>query len=113
MYPASHDGVNHGPAIAATPYREPADTVVRALRSDTVRGVSEAEAQGPLAQYGPNRLKSPPETPWWHRLLEQFQNVLVIILLVAVAISVVEWLLHEPRATALPYEAIVIMAIVI
>jgi Ca2+-transporting ATPase len=113
MHPALHDGVNHGPAVAAAPYREPVESVVRALQSDTVRGLSQDEAQRRLEQYGPNRLKSAPETPWWRRLLEQFHNVLVIILLVAVAISLVEWLLHEPRETALPYEAIVIMAIVI
>src|SRR5262245_63380811 len=104
--------MNHGPAVAAAPYCEPVETVVGALRSDTVRGLSQDEARRRLEQYGPNRLKSAPETPWWRRLLEQFHNVLVIILLVAVAISLVEWLLHEPRETALPYEAIVIMAIV-
>ena len=37
----------------------------------------------------------------------------MIILLVAVVVSMVEWLLQDPRETALPYEAIVIMAIVI
>ena len=60
-------------------------------------------------QYGPNQLKSAPETPWWKRLLEQFENFLVIILLVATVISVVEWLLQDPRESALPYEAIVIL----
>src|SRR5918999_113435 len=52
-------------------------------------------------------------TPLWKRLLEQFENFLVIILLVAVVISVIEWVLQDPRETALPYEAIVIMAIVV
>jgi Ca2+-transporting ATPase len=66
-----------------------------------------------LQQYGTNQLKSAPETPWWKRLLEQFENFLVIILLVATVISVVEWLLQDPRESALPYEAIVILAIVI
>jgi Ca2+-transporting ATPase len=37
----------------------------------------------------------------------------VIILLVATVISVIEWALQDPRETALPYEAIVIMAIVL
>ena len=37
----------------------------------------------------------------------------MIILLVATVISMVEWLLQDPRETALPYEAIVILAIVI
>ena len=99
--------------ITITPHREPAETVIGALGSDVARGLTAAEAQRRLEQYGPNRLKSAPETPWWTRLLEQFQNFLVIILLVAVVISMVEWLLQDPRETALPYEAIVIMAIVV
>ncbi|HWP26493.1 MAG TPA: cation-translocating P-type ATPase [Xanthobacteraceae bacterium] len=95
------------------PHRMPAAEVVAALQSDAARGLSRDEAQRRLAQYGPNELKSAPETPWWRRLLEQFQNVLVIILLVAIVISVIEWLLQDPRETALPYEAIVITAIVV
>ena len=85
----------------------------RRLGSDATRGLSEAEAQRRLEQYGPNQLKSAPETPWWKRLLEQFENFLVIILLVAIVISVIEWLLQDPRETRPPYEAIVILAIVI
>ena len=72
-----------------------------------------AEAKRRLEQYGPNQLKSAPETPWWKRLLEQFENFLVIILLVAIVISVIEWLLQDPRESALPYEAIVITVIVV
>ena len=37
----------------------------------------------------------------------------MIILLVATVISMVEWLLQDPRETALPYEAIVILLIVV
>ena len=78
------------------------------LGSDAARGLSRAEAKRRLDHYGPNELKSAPETPWWKRLLEQFENFLVIILLVAIVISVIEWLLQDPREAALPYEAIVI-----
>jgi Ca2+-transporting ATPase len=101
------------PDIPQAPHRETAEAVVAALHSDVTRGLSRAEAQRRLEQYGPNRLKSAPETPWWKRLAEQFENFLVIILLVATVISVVEWLLQDPRETALPYEAIVILLIVI
>ena len=37
----------------------------------------------------------------------------MIILLIARVISEVEWLLQDPRESALPYEAIVILAIVV
>ena len=93
--------------------RKPAEAVVAALGSNAARGLSRAEAKRRLEQYGPNQLKSAPETPWWKRLLEQFENFLVIILLVAIVISVIEWLLQDPRESALPYEAIVIIAIVV
>jgi Ca2+-transporting ATPase len=98
-------------AIAA--HRLPAEAVVAALASDRERGLAPDEAARRLAQYGPNRLKSAPETPWWRRLLEQFQSVLVLILLGATVISVLEWLLQDPRESPLPYEAIVILAIVV
>jgi P-type Ca2+ transporter type 2C len=99
--------------LALAPHRVPAPAVVAALGSDGTRGLSRAEAERRLQEYGPNQLKSAPETPWWKRLLEQFQNFLVIILLVATVISMVEWVLQDPRETALPYEAIVILLIVV
>ncbi len=95
------------------PYRSSADAVLSDLGSDAAHGLSRAEVERRLTEYGPNQLKSAPETPWWRRLLEQFENFLVIILLVAIVISMVEWLLQDPRETALPYEAIVILAIVV
>ena len=100
-------------ASRGSPHRKSAEAVVEALASDSARGLSQAEVQRRLDLHGPNRLKSAPETPWWRRLLEQFESFLVIILLVAIVISMAEWLLQEPRETALPYEAIVILAIVV
>ncbi len=112
-HPTARDSAVPAGNLPLTPYREPAEAVVKALGSDAVRGLSGDEARRRLEQYGPNQLNSAPETPWWKRLLEQFENFLVIILLVAVVISVIEWLLQDPRESALPYEAIVILLIVI
>ena len=98
--------------ISKAPHREPVEAVVSALRSEATHGLSGPEAQRRLGEYGPNQLKSAPETLWWRRLAEQFQNFLVIILLVATVISGIEWLLQARRETLLPYEAIVILAIV-
>jgi P-type Ca2+ transporter type 2C len=102
-----------GQDLPVPPHGAEAEAVVAALGSDAQRGLDPAEARRRLERHGPNRLRSAPETPWWRRLLEQFQNVLVVILLVATAISAAEWLLQDPRETALPYEAIVILAIVV
>jgi Ca2+-transporting ATPase len=109
----SPEGAAFAGTLAIAPHRAPAQAVVSALGSDAAHGLSRAAAQQRLEQHGPNRLKSAPETPWWRRLLEQFQNFLVIILLVATVISMVEWLLQDPRETDLPYEAIVILLIVV
>jgi P-type Ca2+ transporter type 2C len=113
QHPMDRDGASPAVPMPAAPHRLPAEAVVSALHSDTARGLSRVEAKLRLEQYGPNQLKGAPETPWWKRLLEQFENFLVIILLVATVISVIEWLLQDPRETALPYEAIVILAIVV
>ena len=64
-------------------------------------------------RYGPNELTRASEAPWWKRLVEQFESVLIIILLVAIVISITEWMFQDPRETALPYEAIAITLIVL
>lgn len=74
------------------------------LSTDLKHGLSSAEAEKRLAQYGPNELidrglKSP-----WKILLEQFTEIMVIILLISAVISVV---LHEVT------DAIVILIIVV
>jgi Ca2+-transporting ATPase len=111
--PAGHESADRVDFVLAAAHHMPAEAVLAALGSDGTHGLSTEEAARRLAQYGPNRLRSAPETPWWRRLLEQFRSVLVIILLVAIAISAIEWLLQDPRESALPYEAIVIFAIVL
>jgi Ca2+-transporting ATPase len=100
-------------AAAQQPHHQPAEAVIRELKSNAQCGLAQVDAQQRLERHGPNELKGATETPWWRRLLEQFENVLVIILLVAIVISTIEWALQDPRETALPYEAIVISVIVI
>src|SRR5690606_26536097 len=63
------------------------------------------------AGVGPNGLIEARRTPGWMRFLEHFTDVLVVLLLVAAAISAVLWLVE--RDSALPYEAIAIFAIVL
>jgi Ca2+-transporting ATPase len=91
----------------------PTEQVIERLGADAARGLRAADAARRLREDGPNELKTAAETPWWKRLAEQFQSFLVIVLLIATVISVIEWALQDPRESALPYEAIVILAIVI
>jgi len=70
-----------------------------------------AEARTRLDRYGMNELAAERPTPGWRKFLAQFQDMLVVLLLVATAISAGLWLYE--RDSALPYEAIAIFAIVL
>ena len=95
----------------AEAYQQSVDKVLAALGTAADRGLSEAEARKRLVRYGKNELTSEKPTPAWKRLLAQFQNVLVILLLVATAISAALWFFE--RDSALPYEAMAIFAVVL
>ena len=69
------------------------------------------QAQERLERYGRNELTAEAPVPEWRKFLAQFTDVLVILLLVAAAISAGLWLYE--RDAALPYEAIAIFAIVL
>jgi len=51
------------------------------------RGLTAEEAQERLAQYGPNELQERPRPTFWHLLLNQFKQFLVLILIVSAIIS--------------------------
>ena len=92
-------------------YRESPESVAATLESDLRRGLTDDDARARLARYGPNELASKPPVPAWRRFLAQFQDVLVILLLIATAISVLLWIYE--RDTTLPYEGIAIFAVVL
>jgi Ca2+-transporting ATPase len=64
----------------------PVDQVLASLKSSPT-GLSSAEAAKRLAEFGPNELRAARRISPWQILLEQFKNVLVLILLVATGIS--------------------------
>ncbi len=92
-------------------YRQTVDDVIRALGSDAARGLSDADARARLAQHGPNQLAAVRPVPAWRKFLDQFRDVLVLLLLAATAVSFVLWLYE--RESALPYEAMAIAAVVL
>ncbi|MCG3148256.1 MAG: Calcium-transporting ATPase [Verrucomicrobiae bacterium] len=93
------------------PYRQPVDAVIAALVTDAHRGLSRAEAQARLQRHGRNELTAEKPVPGWRKFVAQFRDALVILLLIATAISAALWLVE--RESALPYEAIAIFAIVL
>jgi Ca2+-transporting ATPase len=64
----------------------------------TTGGLTTAEAARRLAQYGPNELRAAKRVSAWALLIEQFKNVLIVILLIATALSA--FLGHGIEATA-------------
>jgi Ca2+-transporting ATPase len=66
-----------------------AGEALRALASDGRTGLDEPEVARRLAAYGPNELKKEEKTSPWSIFLRQFQNILIIILLVATVLSAV------------------------
>ena len=87
------------------------DAVAAALRADVENGLSTAEAAGRLAQNGSNELRAAPRPSPWRRVLSQFQDPLIYLLLAAVAIAIVAWAV-EGRV-GWPVDALVIAAIVL
>ena len=96
---------------AKCPYQQHVDELLAAQATDAQRGLSAAEAQLRLQQYGRNELLSEAPVSAWRKFFAQFKDVLVILLIIATAISLVMWLIE--RESALPYEAIAILAIVL
>jgi Ca2+-transporting ATPase len=96
------------PAVAHTLSAEEALT---ALCTDARDGLSAQAARERLARFGRNELAAEKPVPEWRKFLAQFQDPLVVLLLVATAISFALWFLE--REAALPYEAIAIFAVVL
>lgn len=70
-------------------YRLDVSQVLSSLGSDEKAGLSQFEARRRLSECGPNELIEKRKVPAWQLFLEQFKNFLIIILLVAVALSAV------------------------
>jgi len=93
------------------PYRRDVRGVVAALETDVEKGLSSREARARLARFGRNELETEQPIPRWRKFLAQFTDVLIILLIIAAAISAAVWLYQFD--SPLPYEAIAIITIVL
>jgi Ca2+-transporting ATPase len=93
------------------PYRQTVEAVLESLSTDAKVGLSTQEASARLTHYGRNELVAEKPLPAWRRLLTQFQDPLVILLLIATVVSTTLWVVEGD--SALPYEAIAIFAVVV
>lgn len=92
-------------------YQRSAEEILAALGADALAGLSTSEARARLDRYGRNELPIETPIPAWRKFLAQFLDPLVILLLIATAISAALWLVE--RSESLPFEAIAILAVVL
>jgi len=95
----------------APEYQQTVQEVLAAQASDPVSGLTSTDARSRLNRDGANELAAAPRVPSWRKFLAQFSDMLVILLLIATAISAGLWLYE--RHSPLPYEAIAISAVVL
>ncbi|MBR1796874.1 MAG: cation-translocating P-type ATPase [Clostridiales bacterium] len=63
------------------------EEVIKKLTTDESVGLTKAEAQKRLEEFGPNTLGEEQKTPLWKRFLAQFADAMVIILIAAAILS--------------------------
>ncbi|MGA1510085.1 MAG: cation-translocating P-type ATPase, partial [Ilumatobacteraceae bacterium] len=71
----------------ALPHTASVDDVVASLSTDVMTGLSSGEVAERLTTYGPNRLAESKRRPAFLRFLDQFRDLLIMILLVAAVVS--------------------------
>ena len=68
-------------------HSQSADSVLKALETDAEEGLSGEQVAARRAQYGENKLDEKKKKPLIVRFLEQFKDVMIIILLIAACVS--------------------------
>ena len=99
------------PIGPVAPWQRDDTDVASEIGVDATAGLPAAEAAIRLARDGPNELRAKPPVAAWRRILAQFQDPLVYLLLVAIVISLVAWIAEG--ADGAPVDVIVIAIIVI
>ncbi len=84
-------------------YTLPPEIAAATLEVDPGRGLEEGEAAARLARFGENRLIEATPRPVWLKFLDQFRNLLVIVLLFAAALA---WAVSDIK------DAVVILVVV-
>ena len=91
-------------------YLESSARVLEGLGSSEQAGLTAATAAERLAKYGPNKLDEEEPTPMWIRFFQQMADPMVIMLIVAAAISAITGFIQGEPDFA---DVIIIMAVVI
>ena len=74
-------------AALTDPHTLPAEAVARRLGVDVQTGLDGTVAAERLASHGPNKLPEPLPRPVWKRLLDQFRDFMILVLMAAAVVS--------------------------
>jgi P-type Ca2+ transporter type 2C len=97
--------------VASDPSLREGAEVATALGTDPRSGLSSLEASRRLLADGANELDAAVPLPEWRRVVSQFQDPLVYLLLAAIAIALVAWIVAG--AERYPVDAVVIALVVL
>ena len=90
-------------------YNLPYKAVKELLHTDTVQGLTEHEVQERLKEYGYNEFKKREHTTLWQKFVAQFKSFMIIVLLIAAAISGVTGYMNGEGMT----DALIILVILV
>ena len=90
---------------------EKKEEIIKQLETDSVNGLSSNQAAAKLEQYGKNKLREPKKKSIAQRFLDQFKDVMIIILIISAIISFIVALYEKEAKEFL--EPVLIMLIVI
>ena len=90
-------------------YNLPYKAVKELLHTDTVQGLTEHEVQERLKEYGYNEFKKREHTTLWQKFVAQFKSFMIIVLLIAAAISGVTGYMNGEGIT----DALIILVILV
>ena len=105
-----HTATQHEQTSSDWSIRSVAD-VLAAFETNQQTGLTAGQVNAAHSKYGLNELASAPPEPAWRKLLRQFQDPLIYLLLAAVVISIIAW--AAEGATGIPIDALVIVLIVV
>ncbi len=93
------------------PHEQTAEEFLSLAGVDLDTGLTSRQVMERQQKYGLNILRPPVRVPAWRRLLSQFQDPQVYLLLSATAVAIVVWALEQE--SGVPYDPLIILAIVI
>ncbi len=83
-------GTEHtNPPMVEQPWAVTKEEVLQALQVFAEKGLGEADVRDRLERFGPNRLKETVPRTWWDIFLDQWKNLIVLLLVTASLVSLI------------------------